>query len=105
MRGRPRDGVVRRKGCGFTGVDAREDGAMMGGGVMGAMGLWMALWVLLGLAVLVLAVLGIIWLVHRTGDSANGAAARGTADELLRRRYATGEIDEEEYRRRRDGLS
>ena len=79
---------------------------MMGGGVMGAMGLWMILWVLIALAVLVLAVLGIIWLVHRAGDSVNGSPARReTADELLRRRYAAGEIDEEEYRKRRDDLS
>lgn len=73
---------------------------------MGGMGLWMLLWALVGLAVLVLAVVGVVWLVRRT-DTPRPAPAidRETPEELLRRRYATGEIDEDEYLRRRSGLS
>lgn len=73
--------------------------------MMGSMGLWMVLWVLLGIAVLVLVVLGIVWLVRQADRSGSPAARRESADELLRARYAAGEIDEQEYRRRRSGLS
>ncbi len=73
---------------------------------MGGMGLWMLFWALVGLAVLVLAVVGVIWLVRRT-DTPRPAPVTGreTPEELLRRRYAAGEIDEDEYERRRSGLS
>lgn len=78
---------------------------MMGGGMMGAMGLWMVLGVLVAVALLVFTVLGIVWLVRRT-EAGGSSASRGvSADELLRARYAAGEIDEQEYRRRRSGLS
>lgn len=81
-------------------------GDMMGGGMMGGMGLWMLLWVLVGIAVLVLAVVGIIWLVRRTDSRRpDPPTHRETSQELLRRRYAAGEIDEEEYERRRSRLS
>ncbi len=78
----------------------------MGGGMMGGMALWMLLWALVGLAVLVLAVVAIIWLVRRT-DTPRPAPTtdRETPEELLGRRYAAGEIDEDEYLRRRSGLS
>jgi putative membrane protein len=81
-------------------------GDMMGGGMMGAMGLWMLLWALVGITVLVLAVVGIIWLV-RKNDSPRPTPPTLTQapEELLRRRYAAGEIDEDEYLRRRSGLS
>ncbi len=81
-------------------------GDMMGGGMMGGMGLWMLFWALVGLAVLVLAVVAIIWLVRRTDTPRPGpTTGRETPEELLRRRYAAGEIDEDEYERRRAGLS
>jgi putative membrane protein len=54
----------------------------------------------------VLAVVGIIWLVRRTDTPRPGpVTGRETPEELLRRRYAAGEIDEDEYERRRSGLS
>jgi putative membrane protein len=50
---------------------------------------------------LVLAVLGAVALLRGRGTS---AAPRPTAEEVLAERFARGEIDEEEYRRRRDLL-
>lgn len=87
-------------------------GTMMGGGMgqmmgMGpGMGIWMMLWSLVGLALVVLAIVGIVWLVRKQGGTSTSHASRpGAAEEALRRRYATGEIDEEEYRRRLSVLS
>ncbi len=80
-------------------------GDIMGVG-MGGMGLWMLFWALVGLAVLVLAVVGITWLLRRTDSPRPGPPGHGeTPEELLRRRYAAGEIDEDAYQRRRSGLS
>lgn len=80
---------------------------MMGDGMMGGMGAWMLLWVLVGIAILVLAVVGIVWLVRGSSSSspASPASTRESPDEVLSRRYAAGEIDDEEYARRRSGLS
>jgi len=55
------------------------------------------------LALLVLVVLGIVWLVRSLRRPA-GARAADSPEELLRRRYATGEISDEEYRQRLAGL-
>lgn len=90
------------------------DGGMMGGGMMGGgmmdggmmmgmMGGWMLLWALVGLALLVVAVLAAVWLVkHRS--PAGGGAVPGS-EEVLRRRYAAGEIDREDYLRMQRDLS
>ncbi|MQA03867.1 MAG: SHOCT domain-containing protein [Streptosporangiales bacterium] len=62
--------------------------------------MWMMLfWAVLGLALLVAIVLAIVWLARRL---TTGAARRQVdpAEEVLRRRYATGEIDRDEYERR-----
>lgn len=81
-------------------------GDMMGAGMMGGMGLWMLLWALVGIAVVALAVLGIVWLVRRTDSSRPVPRTQSeSAEDVLRRRYAAGEIDEDEYVRRRAGLS
>lgn len=76
----------------------------MGGMGMGGMMLWMLVWGLVGVALLVLAVVGIVWLVRRTDSRARGNASRESPEEILRRRYAAGELDEDEYLRRRAGL-
>jgi len=81
-------------------------------------GFWLAeiLAILLGVVfwggLIVLIVLGIRWFLRqdRAGSQGNGAAAPGGAPgpenplEILRRRYAAGEIDDEEYERRRKVL-
>ncbi|WP_007027259.1 SHOCT domain-containing protein [Saccharomonospora iraqiensis] len=71
---------------------------MMNGWGMGG---WMWIWpvlILIGLAVL--ATTAVLWTRGRgpSGDD------RGTARRILDERFARGEIDEEEYRRRRDDL-
>ena len=87
-------------------MNALAEGMGMGDmGGMGGMGMiWMLVWGLVGLALLVLAVVGVVWLVRRTGPSDQGGSGRETPEDLLRRRYAAGELDEDEYLQRRAGL-
>ncbi|MFI2709235.1 SHOCT domain-containing protein [Micromonospora sp. NPDC018662] len=59
----------------------------------------MWIWALLALAVLA----GLVWLVFRLPGP--DAARPGTARRILDERYARGEIDEDDYRSRRAGLS
>lgn len=74
--------------------------------MMGAMGVWMLLWALVPLGLLVLVVLGILRLTRGLGHGGRERSGRAEAPEdILRRRYAAGEIDEDEYLRRRSGLS
>ncbi|MFC4148753.1 SHOCT domain-containing protein [Micromonospora mangrovi] len=76
----------------------REGSQMMWNGPM--MG-WMWIWSLLGLAVLAI----LAWLVVRLTTAHPDAAGASSARHILDDRYARGEIDEEEYRRRRAGLN
>ena len=64
-------------------------------GHMGWMGSWMVVWWIAGLAVLML----LVWIVAR---AAAGPPARTeeTPEQILKRRYARGEIDREDYERR-----
>jgi len=80
------------------------DGGMMGGGMMAAMGIWAFLLIVTLLAVLVVAVLGSVWLVRRLRQDDEATAGDG-AYEVLRRRYAAGEIDDDEYRHRLTALT
>lgn len=65
---------------------------------MGAMGWWMVLWWAFGIAVLVL----LVWTITR---AAGGFAGGGeTPEQILKRRYARGEIEREEYQRRLEDL-
>jgi uncharacterized membrane protein len=77
---------------------------MMEGGMMGAMGIWAFLAILTLLAVLVVAVLGSVWLLRKLREDDDGSPmapdVEQSAYEVLRRRYASGEIDENEYERR-----
>jgi putative membrane protein len=72
-------------------------------GMMG-MGWWMVLWGLVGLAVLVLVVLAIVRLIRSDSSRAGIPAGEDPAQVELRRRYAAGQIDQEEYLRRLDDL-
>jgi putative membrane protein len=69
-----------------------------GNGMMG----WMGLWVILGLILLVAVVAMLAaWIVRRSLAAPAGAPRGGQeAGDVLRRRYASGEIDDEEFRRR-----
>ena len=66
---------------------------------MGSMGWWMALSWLFGLAFLLL----IVWMV---GRAAGGPAGRidESPEQILKRRYARGEIERDEYQRRLDDV-
>ena len=66
---------------------------------MGPMGWWMVLWWVFGVAVLVL----LVWAVAR---AAGGFSPRGedSPETILKRRYARGELDREEYQRRLEDL-
>lgn len=66
---------------------------------MGGMGVWMILWGLLGLALLVLVVLGIVWLA-RSLSGPSRLTTEDPAEQELRHRYATGELTREEYQQR-----
>lgn len=88
---------------------AMMGGDMMGGGMMAAMGIWAVVLIATVVAVLVAAVLASIWLVRRLRHDRttlrDGADADADAEDILRRRYAAGEIDDDEYQRRRSLLS
>ena len=64
----------------------------------------MILWAVVGLALLALAVAGAVWLM-RTGGSIGLNQRPVTPEDVLRRRYAAGEVDEDEYLRRMAGLT
>lgn len=68
-------------------------------GWMGWMGWWMGLWMVFWLGVLVL----LVWIVAR---AAGGPFWRTdeTPEQILKRRYARGEIEREEYERRLSDL-
>lgn len=72
---------------------------------MFGMGAAMVLWTLAGIAILVLAALGAVWLARsRQHDATSPRPPIDSPEEILRRRYARGEIDEDEYLRRQSGL-
>ncbi len=82
----------------FSGGGMRGMGQMMGGPMMG--GGFMILWLIFLVAIIALAV----WLLMRLFASQRGAGGaerqqpRGdSAEEILRERFARGEIDAEEY--------
>ena len=66
---------------------------------MGSMGWWMVVWWVVGIVVLLL-------LVRVVVGSLGGPSARGdeTPEQILKRRYAKGEIEREEYQRRLEDL-
>jgi len=63
----------------------------------------------IGIGIIVLIILGVRWLMRQDrigGDRSSGSTPRPDGPlEVLRQRYARGEIDDEEYERRRKMLS
>lgn len=57
----------------------------------------------------IIVVLLIVWLIRSvsssTGDRPGNSALRQTPEEILRERFARGEIDEDEYRQRQQSLT
>lgn len=77
---------------------------MMCDGMM--MGIGMTVWLLVGLAVLAVLVLGIIWLVRQLRSPADARGGpRPDAQRELEMRYARGEVDRETYLAMRDDLA
>jgi putative membrane protein len=70
------------------------------------MGWWpMAIWIVIWLLIIGL----LVWIAvraigNRTSAPPSQPAAGDMAEELLRRRFATGEIDEEEFTKRLEAL-
>jgi putative membrane protein len=75
-------------------ADMMDEGGHNGGNGWG--------WVVVVLLVLLVIAVTVL-LVRHFGDSGRGAGRRG-AEDLLDERFARGEIDEDEYRKRRDAL-
>jgi putative membrane protein len=73
---------------------------MMGTSGMG----WMWIWPVLVLIGLLVVGYGVWRLAQGDGGSRKGADADSSARRILDERYARGEIDDEEYRRRRDAM-
>lgn len=71
----------------------------------GMMMMWMLLWGLVGLALLGLAVVGIVTMVRRSDRDEDRIPRMESPEEVLKRRYAAGEIGEDEFFARRAGLS
>lgn len=71
----------------------------MGPGMWGSMGWWMVLWWVAGIIVLVL--LGAL-----VAGAVGGLVPRSdeTPEQILKKRYAKGEIEREEYQRRLEDL-
>lgn len=67
--------------------------------MMGSMGSWMVLWWVAGIVVLVL-------LVRLVAGAGGGLSPRSdeTPEQILKRRYAKGEIKRDEYQRRLEDL-
>lgn len=72
--------------------------------MMGVMMTWMLLWGVVGLALIGLAVVGIVVLVRRGDRSGDRIPGPESPDEVVKRRYAAGEIEQDEYLSRRAGL-
>ncbi len=70
------------------------------GGAWLGMGAGMLLWLVLGVVVVWLVVRGLIALERARTDGPTNS----TSDEILRERFARGEIDADEYERRRTVL-
>lgn len=72
----------------------------------GMMGIGMLLWWLIGLALLVLLVLGIVWLIRQLQSPARAESPPPDTDALreLELRYARGELERDTYLAMRDDL-
>lgn len=72
--------------------------------MMDGMGLGTMVCGLLGIALVLLTVAATVWMVKRVGDSDDRRLKKESPDEMLRRRFAAGELDKDEYADRRASL-
>jgi putative membrane protein len=68
---------------------------------------WVALVVAFWVAIIALIVVAVRWLIRQERRSTDGESLPRAEDplEILRRRYAAGDIDDEEFQRRRKTLT
>ena len=71
---------------------------------MGGMMMWMLWWGVMGLVLIALVVVGVVAIVRRSDRARGRTPAVDPPDEVLKRRYAEGEIGEDEYQSRRAAL-
>lgn len=90
-------GLYSQSGSGGSGP-----GGMMGRDYMMGSGLWHGVGALVWLIIVGLIIAGVVLLIRRLWDI--GGGSQGDARALLDARYAKGEIDEEEYQRRKKTL-
>lgn len=69
---------------------------------MAGMGFVWLFWGVFGLLLIILAVLAIVWLARSLHGGPG--TSRDDAEQVLRREYASGRIDQDEYQRRRAHL-
>lgn len=81
------------------------EGMMHGGWMMWIGGVLSLLFTVVLLALLVLAAVWLYKQVRDAGPGGGGGAGRADPVEILRRRYAEGEISEDEFRRMKQQLS
>jgi putative membrane protein len=79
-------------------------GGMWDMGGMGGMMMWMLFWGVVGISLLVLAVIAVVSLVRRRDAGPSQEWRPDSPQQILARRYAAGEIEEEEFLRRRSNL-
>ncbi|MBI5420551.1 MAG: SHOCT domain-containing protein [Deltaproteobacteria bacterium] len=78
---------------------------MIGNGMMGGgMGLWMALAMISWLVLVVGVVLLAVWVVRKFATGAGEKAEESPLD-ILKKRYARGEISREEYEEKKRDIS
>jgi putative membrane protein len=77
---------------------------MFGNGMTGAgMGLWMILGLVFWVLIVAGVVLLVVWAVQK-GVSGGGSRSEESALEILKKRYARGEISKEEYEEKKRDL-
>lgn len=79
---------------------------MIGQGTMGGMGVMPGYGMFFGMLLWILVIAGVValvvWAVQKSGKT--GEAAQETALDILKKRYARGEIDKEEYEERKKAI-
>ena len=65
-------------------------------------GMWLGPLIMFGLPLLIVVL--VVWWLMDTPRTNSGAVSRKDARALLDERFARGQIDEDEYRRRRDAI-
>lgn len=72
--------------------------------MMDGWGIWMIIMVIFWLLIVILIITMIWFLVRRAGNLGQDSSQESALD-ILRKRYARGEIDEEQYRRMKEELA